>query len=73
MYPLDDGGGGKDDTLTTRGDRPSIYTVEAPHNNTYHAQRDGSRRRSWLMLLICGRCDSYGVVLWVDIKNVFGM
>jgi hypothetical protein len=43
MYPLDNGSDGKEDTLTTRGDRSSIHTVEAPYNNTYHAQRDGSR------------------------------
>ena len=47
MNPLDDGGGGKDDILTARGDRPSIYTVEAPFKNTYHPQRGGSRRRSY--------------------------
>jgi hypothetical protein len=41
MNPLDDGGGGKDDTPTARGDRPSIHTVEAPYNNAYHPQRGG--------------------------------
>ena len=41
MNPLDDGGGGKDDTPTARGDRPSIHTVEVPYNNAYHPQRGG--------------------------------
>ena len=52
MNPLDDGCGEKDDTITTRGDRPSIYTVEAPYNNTYHPQRSGSMRRSCRMILL---------------------
>ena len=43
LVALGDGGDGKDDRLTTRGDRSSIHTVEEPYNNTYHAQRDGSR------------------------------
>ena len=41
MNPLRDGGGGKEDTLTTRGDGPSIYRAEAPYNNTYHPLRGG--------------------------------
>ena len=41
MNPLRDGGGGKEDTLTTRGDGPSIYRADAPYNNTYHPLRGG--------------------------------
>ena len=54
MNPFYDGGGGKNDTLTTMGDRPSIYTVEAPYNNTYHPQRGGSRRQSYVNMMLFG-------------------
>ena len=43
INPLTDGGGGNDDTLTARGDRPSMYTVEAPIQGRLYPQRGGSR------------------------------
>ena len=52
INPLYGGGGGKDSIITTRGNRTSIYTVEAPYNKTYHPQRGSSRRRSCRMMLL---------------------
>jgi len=52
INPLYGGGGGKDSIITTRSDRTSIYTVEAPYNKTYHPQRGSSRRRSCRMMLL---------------------
>ena len=47
LNPLYNSGGGKDDIITTGGDRASIYTVKAPYyNTTHHPLRGGSRRRS---------------------------
>ena len=72
MNPFYDGGGGKNDTLTTMGDRPSIYTVEAQYNNANHSQRGGSRRRSWLMLF-GGRYGKSGKLVVVSFCLTFGV